>query len=168
MTLEQMIFSLAGLVVILFLYNYTKDKETHRRSRIIATSVSEFERKMYEMEMRLNEKLKQLTENKTGLSAPEIETLIDITASEKLIAVDQNMHALTQEMQRFQEEFASRLINLESGVKEASMPRSSVGGADDQRILQLANDGKDIDTIAKELRISNAEVEFALKLSDLR
>ena len=168
MILEQMVYALAALVALLFLYGYVKDKELHRRIRVIATELGNTQRAVHEAEIRLNEKFKKLSQEKPSMSEPEIETLVDITISEKLLHATSQIQNIHHEMQRFEEQFASRLIHLEGALKEVAMPRSSVGGADDQKILQLVAQGKDVEAIARELRISTAEVEFSLKLSDLR
>ena len=45
---------------------------------------------------------------------------------------------------------------------------SSVHGNDDSKITSLFKQGIMIDTIAKELHLSKAEVEFVLKINQLR
>lgn len=162
------LIALAFFIIILFLYSWAKDKESNKKIRILAKSVGEVSRQLYESEMRLNEKIKELEAVKSGLSSVDIETIIDVTISEKLIQTNQVTAILQQDMQAFGEEFAGRIVRIENNLKEASMSRANVGGADDQRISQLFTDGLSIDDIAKELRISTPEVEFALKLADLR
>ena len=167
-TLDNLFMVLTLLVLIQFLYSYAKDKESNRKIRVIAKSLGEIDRKTYEMEIRLNEKIKNLEKIKSGMSSAEIETLVDLASSQKLLHIEQTLAQIDQELKAFEEEFASRIIQVESTIKQVSIPQSSVGGADDRKIIQLHQEGKDIESIAKELRISNAEVEFALKLADLR
>ena len=166
--IEYALIALAFFIIILFLYNWAREKESSKKIRILAKSVGEVSPQLYESEMRLNEKVKELESVKAGLSSVDIETLVDITVSEKLIQINQVTAILQQDMQAFGEEFAGRIVRIENNLKEASMSRANVGGADDQKISQLFTQGHSIDDIAKELRISTPEVEFALKLADLR
>jgi len=166
--LEYSVMALALFLLILFFYNLMKEKDSNKKIRVLAKSVGEVSRQLYESEMRLNEKVKELENVKAGLSSVDIETLIDITVSEKLIQVNQSTAILQQDMQAFGEEFAGRIVRIENNLKELSVSRANVGGADDQKISQLFTQGLSIDDIAKELRISTPEVEFALKLADLR
>lgn len=166
--IEYAIIALGFFIIILFLYGWAREKESSKKIRILAKSAGEVSRQLYETEMRLNGKIKELESVKSGLSSVDIETLVDITVSEKLIPVNQAIAILQQDMQAFGEEFAGRIVRIENNLKEASISRANVGGADDQKISQLFTQGHSIDDIAKELRISTPEVEFALKLADLR
>lgn len=167
-SLDELFIALTVVVLIQFLYSYSKDKDNSRKIRIIAKSLGEMDRKTYEMEIRINEKIKQLEALKAGMTEAEIETLIDLNATQKILHIEHSIAQVNHELKAFEEEFASRIIHIESNVKQVSIPQSSVGGADDRRIIQLHEEGQDIESIAKTLRISNAEVEFALKLADLR
>ncbi len=166
--MEYAVYALAFFILLQFLYNYSRDKDSSKKIHVLAKSVGELTRQMYESEMRINEKIRLLQEAKEGVSHAELETLIDINVTDKLIAVNQSIMQIQQEMHAFNEEFAGRIIRLEGNLKEVSKVRTAVGGADDQKIFQLYKEGKDIEMIAKELRISKPEVEFALKLADLR
>jgi cell division protein ZapA (FtsZ GTPase activity inhibitor) len=168
MNLEYTVYALAFLLVLLFLYSWAREKDNSKKIRVLAKSVGEVSRQLYESEMRLNEKVKQLQELKEGLSSADIETLVDVNVSEKLIQVNQDTARLQQDMHAFGEEFAGRIVRIENNLKEASINRANVGGADDKRILQLYSQGHTVEDIAKELRISTPEVEFSLKLADLR
>jgi hypothetical protein len=59
------------------------------------------------------------------------------------------------------------MAQLESGVKQISIP-SSIHGNDDEKIISLFKQGVAIDTIAKELHISKPEIEFVLKINKIK
>ena len=61
----------------------------------------------------------------------------------------------------------NRLSNLEGGIRQIAMP-SSVHGNDDSKITSLFKQGIEIDAISKELHLSKAEVEFVLKINQLK
>ena len=64
-------------------------------------------------------------------------------------------------------EVGSRITQLESGVKQISIP-TSIHGNDDEKILSLFKQGVSVDTISKELHISKPEVEFVLKINKIK
>ncbi len=168
LNLEYALYAMAFLLVVMFLYSWIREKENSKKIRILAKSVGEMSRQIYESEKRIGEHIKELQAVKEGLSSADIETLVDINVSEKLIPINQAIGVLQQDMQAFGEEFAGRIVRIENNLKEASINRANVGGADDKRILQLYSQGNSVEDIAKELRISTPEVEFSLKLADLR
>jgi len=169
LTLDQQIMvGLGFLIIVFYFYVSSRFKEHTKKIHILAKSLGEVQRQIYEFEMRHNEKFKELHASKAGLSTVEVETLVDISATNHLIPIDQAIASLKIELDSIKDEFSHRISNVEGGMKEAALPRSTVGGADDKKILQLYNSGRSVEMIAKELHISAPEVEFALKLADLR
>jgi hypothetical protein len=168
MKIEFILIAMSVIMILFFIYILVREKDSNRKMRTLAKSVGEVSRQLYESEMRLNEKIKQIESLKVGLSEADIETLVSVGLSERLLVVDQSTHFLKEQIEAFSEEFAGRIVRIENNLKESSISRANVGGADDQRILQMFKDGFTVEDIAKDLRISTPEVEFALKLADLR
>jgi hypothetical protein len=67
----------------------------------------------------------------------------------------------------YKEKTENRLRYLEERIRNLSLP-SSVSGLDDEKVIGRYNQGLEVDVIAKELRLSKAEVEFVLKINQLR
>jgi hypothetical protein len=70
-------------------------------------------------------------------------------------------------MQTLDSQIDSRITSLETGVKQISIP-TSIHGNDDEKIISLFKQGVSLDTISKELHISKPEVEFVLKINQLK
>ena len=170
MTAEEIIFIAIGAILLYILYYiFTKDSETSRHIRAIATAVEDANRQIYILEKKLFEmqKMPQQQSSERGLSDDEIygeieRSVYDLISpiSKKLIMTEQNLADLASAVD-------GRLSHLEGGIRQISMP-SSVHGNDDGKITSLFKKGIDIDTISKELHLSKAEVEFVLKINQLR
>ena len=74
---------------------------------------------------------------------------------------------LQENINAIEVEIDSRVSNLESGVKQISIP-SSIHGNDDTKIIALFKQGVTLETISKELHISKPEVEFVLKINKIK
>ena len=61
----------------------------------------------------------------------------------------------------------SRVSTLENGVKQFSIP-TSINGNDDEKVISLFKQGITLETISKELNISQPEVDFVLKINKLK
>jgi hypothetical protein len=67
----------------------------------------------------------------------------------------------------YKEKTENRLRYLEERIRNLSLP-TSISGLDDEKVISRYNQGVEVDAIAKELRLSKAEVEFVLKINQLR
>jgi hypothetical protein len=150
-------------------YILTKDAEHSRHIRAIAAAVEDANRQIYMLEKKLYEIQKMPTPQggERGLSDDEIyaeieRSVYDLTNPlvKKLSMTEENLSDLASAVD-------SRLSHIEGGIRQISMP-SSVHGNDDSKITSLFKQGITIDTIAKELHLSKAEVEFVLKINQLR
>ena len=61
-----------------------------------------------------------------------------------------------------------KLVSLEEKIREFGYFPSSSTNIDQKRILGMFHDGWSIDAIAKEMRLSKGEIEFTLKLADIK
>lgn len=159
--LYAVLFGMGAMV----LFIVTKEKSNHKKIHTIAKSVGELQRQIFESEMRLNEKIKNIDIDHHGVTAAEVETLVDVTASDRVLPLEQAIKVVQSEFENLTSEVNARINSIENNIKSVSMARTSVGSTDDKKIRQLYHEGKTIDDIAKELRISSAEVEFSLKIA---
>jgi len=77
------------------------------------------------------------------------------------------LQQLQENINAIDSEIGSRITQLESGVKQISIP-TSIHGNDDEKILSLFKQGVSVETISKELHISKPEVEFVLKINKIK
>ncbi|KIM09370.1 MAG: hypothetical protein KU28_01760 [Sulfurovum sp. PC08-66] len=164
----QALGALAVGMVLMFVYLFSKEKSTHHKIHTIAKSVGEIQRQLYESEMRLNEKIKNITVGAQGLTAVEVETLMDVTISERIMPAEQALRVVQEEFENLSNQVNSRINSIENSMKSVTIARTTVGSTDDKKIRQLFAQGQTLEQIAKELRISSAEVEFSLKIADFQ
>lgn len=165
-----MIFIAIGAILLFMLYYIlTKDAEHSRHIRAIASAVEDANRQIYMLEKKIFEmqKMPHVQGGERGLRDDEIyaeieRSVYDLTnpLAQKLNMTEENLSDLAVAMD-------NRLSHIEGGIRQISMP-SSVHGNDDSKITSLFKQGITIDTIAKELHLSKAEVEFVLKINQLR
>lgn len=166
-----MIFIAIGAILLFILYYiFSKDSEVTRHIRAIAAAVEDANRQIYLLEKKLHEiqNSNQPLEIKArGMSDDEIYAEIergvyDLTSPimKKLSMTEKNLSDLASAVD-------TRLSHLEGGIRQIAMP-ASVHGNDDSKITSLFKQGLSIDVIAKELHLSKAEVEFVLKINQLR
>ena len=92
-------------------------------------------------------------------------------------ANNEQIQAITKAIRRIENDLESnltrnseKLIALENKIKEYSgfSTSGSGGDLDEKKIIDMFQNGFSIDSIAKEMRIGRGEVEFTLKLANLR
>lgn len=165
--IEIILLAIGAVLLFIVFYVLIKDAEHSRHIRAIATAVEDCNRQIYSLEKKLFEMQKMPASQMRGLSDEEIygeieRSVYDLTnpLSKKLQMTEENLSDLATAVD-------SRLANIEGGIRQIAMP-SSVHGNDDGKITSLFKQGVSIDTIAKELHLSKAEVEFVLKINQLR
>jgi len=158
----------SGLVVVfIFYYISLKESEHTRKLRTIASAVEDLNRQFYQLEKKMNKRVVEIASMDRGLSGEELMQQLEsgITAlSEPLL---QRLESLEHITENIQDDSERRFQNVEGGLRNFSMP-SSVQGMDDEKILGLYKQGIGVDMIAKELHLSKPEVEFVLKINQIK
>lgn len=165
--LEYIVVAMAGIILYLIYYVYTKDSQYNRNIHSVATVVEELNREIYYLKKSTKEIQVKTNMEPRGMSDEEIYQEIERS-------VFDIVHPMTKALQQVQDTIAlidnqvdSRMSNLESGVKQISIP-GSMHGNDDEKVISLYKQGVDLETISRELHISKAEVEFVLKINKIK
>ena len=86
--------------------------------------------------------------------------------------LEQSLHLYHRELQKdnleFKESLVERYLDLENKMKPLTSVTPSSTGLDENKIVSLFSNGFSIEEIAKQLRIGTGEVEFVLKLHDIK
>ena len=61
-----------------------------------------------------------------------------------------------------------KIVGIEEKIREFGYFPTSSTNIDEKRIIGMFRDGWSIDAIAKEMRLSKGEIEFTLKLADIK
>lgn len=136
------------LFVLIFIFFYIKDGESQRRLARCEKSLDGLNKDIF--------KLQKMLKNAPRNTEAEFDfrkSLDDIYAI----------------IEKDREYVDNKLTILEERVKENNFyPNASSSNVDDRRIIALFKDGWSIENIARELMVTKSEVEFTLKLADVK
>lgn len=168
-TLEISIVSLAVIVVGIIYYMLTKESEVTSQIRSVAKAVDDLHRELYLMDKRLKQELEIIAslQECIPMNQHNIHTEVGREMNEISIPILESLAHIEGSFSTYKDKTENRLRYLEERIRNLSLP-TSISGLDDEKVISRYNQGMDVDTIAKELRLSKAEVEFVLKINQLR
>lgn len=164
---EYLLIGLGLVVIFIFYYINAKDSEHTRKLRTIASAVEDLNRQMFQLDKKMNARIIEIANMERGLSGEELVQELEMGITSLSQPMLQRLETLEGIIDQMQNDAERRFQNVEGGLRNVSMP-SSVQGMDDEKILSLYKQGVDIETIAKELRLSKPEVEFVLKINQIK
>ena len=165
--LEYILVGMAGIVLYLLYYVYTKDGEYNKNIRSVASVVEELNREIYYLKKNIAETQKSIQKNTRGMSDQEIYEEIERSVYDMVQPLSAGFKQLQENVIAIDSQIESRVSSIENGVKQFSIP-NSVNGNDDEKIISLYKQGITLETISRELNISQPEVEFVLKINKLQ
>ncbi|MDY0116797.1 MAG: hypothetical protein RBR59_04370 [Sulfurimonadaceae bacterium] len=165
--LEYLMVGMAGVILYLLYYVFTKDSEYNRNIHSVATVVEELNREIYYLKKKVTKEIGEKENSARSLSDEEIYQEIERSVYDMVQPLSLGLRQAKEAIHAINSQIDSRISMLESGVKQISIP-SSVHGNDDEKILSLYKQGVSLDTISKELHISKPEVEFVLKINKIK
>ena len=165
--LEYVLVLMAGIILYLLYYVYTKDAHYSKNIRSVATVVEELNREIFYLKKNLVDTQGNIKENSQRMNDSEIYQEIERSVYDMIQPISTSLKQLQENINLIDAEIGARITQIESGVKQISIP-TSVHGNDDEKIISLFKQGVSIETISKELHISKPEVEFVLKINKIK
>lgn len=165
--IEYVVVAMAGIILYLLYYVYSKDAHYSKNIRSVASVVEELNRELFYLKKNLGETQTSIQENSQRMNDAEIYQEIERSVYDMVQPLSVGLKQLQDNINAIDAEVGSRITQLESGVKQISIP-TSIHGNDDEKILSLFKQGVSVDTISKELHISKPEVEFVLKINKIK
>ena len=165
--MEYILLGMAGVILYLLYYVYSKDAAYTKNIRSVASVVEELNREIYYLKKNMTETQKSIQKNTRGMSDKEIYEEIERSVYDMVHPLSMSFKQLQDNMVAIDSQVESRVSSIENGVKQFSIP-NSVNGNDDEKITSLYKQGITLETISKELNISQPEVEFVLKINKLK
>jgi len=166
-SIEYVIVAMAAVILYLLYYVYTKDSDYSRNIRSVASVVEDLNREIFYLKRELKETEAAVKKAPSRMSDDEIYQEIERSVYDMVQPLSLALKQIQTNLNTIEVEIESRMAQLESGVKQISIP-SSIHGNDDEKIISLFKQGVAIDTIAKELHISKPEIEFVLKINKIK
>ena len=166
-SIEYIVVAMAAIILYLLYYVFSKDADYSKNIRSVASVVEELNRELFYLKKKLSETQQNIEENSQRMTDEVIYQEIERSVYDMVQPLSHGLKQLQQNINAIEVEIDSRVSNLESGVKQISIP-SSIHGNDDEKIISLFKQGVTLDTISKELHISKPEVEFILKINKIK
>ncbi len=165
--IEYIVIAMAVLILYLLYYAFTKDASYSKNIRSVASVVEDLNRELYYLKKELAQTQSSIKANSQRMNDEEIYQEIERSVYDMVQPLSLALKQLQNNINTIEVELESRMTQLESGVKQISIP-SSVHGNDDEKIISLFKQGVGVETISKELHISKPEVEFVLKINKIK
>lgn len=165
--LEYVIVLMALVILYLLYYVYTKDSTYSKNIRSVASVVEDLNRELFYLKQQLQKAQQSLSANGGRMSDDEIYQEIERSVYDMVHPLSMALKQLQENIDTIEVDMQQRIAQLESGVKQISIP-SSIHANDDEKIISLFQQGVSIETIAKELHLSKPEVEFVLKINKIK
>ena len=167
-SLEYIVIIMAIIILYLLYYVFTKDAKYTKNIRSVASVVEDVNREIYYLKKKL-EQTQQNIQNSSPqhMSDDEIYQEIERSVYDMQQPLALALKQMQNNIESIELEIDSRISQLESGVKQISIP-SSLHANDDDKIISLYKQGVDIEVISKELHLAQPEVEFVLKINKIR
>jgi polyhydroxyalkanoate synthesis regulator phasin len=161
---SNVILVVFGLIVlVLMAYIYIKDNESNRKMQAYAHAIDDLNRQIYNLEKKLATRMNKLTTDNSATSS-SMQDEIEEGISERITPLAQTLGEMQENMKLFQDEYRGRIETLEIGMKSFTIP-SNNSNIDTKKIHTLYAQGVSSENIARELRLSKTEVDFALKVA---
>jgi len=166
-SIEYVVLAMAMVILYLLYYVFTKDMNYTKNIRSVATVVEDLNREIFYLKKQLDKTQQNIKQNRQHMSDDEIYQEIERSVYDMVQPLSIAIKQMQNNIESIELEIDSRISQLESGVKQISIP-SSLHGNDDEKIISLYQQGVDLEIIAKELHISQPEVEFVLKINKIK
>jgi len=164
--LEYIIVVMALIILYLLYYVYTKDTTYSKNIRSVASVVEDLNRELFYLKRKL-EQAQNSMQSKDRMSDDEIYQEIERSVYDMVQPLSMALKQLQTNIDAIEGDMQQRIAQLESGVKQISIP-TSIHANDDDKIISLYQQGVTVDTIAKELHLLKPEVEFVLKINKIK
>ena len=166
-SIEYIVVGMALIILYLLYYVYTKDAQYSRNIRSVASVVEDLNRELFYLKKNLTDTQNGIQENSQRMNDEEIYQEIERSVYDMVQPISMGIKQLQENINAIDASIDGRISQLESGVKQISIP-TSIHGNDDEKIMSLFKQGVSLETISKELHISQPEVEFVLKINKIK
>ncbi len=165
--LEYIIAIMGATILYLLYFIFTKDAQYSKNIHFLASTIETINQELFKLNKKNIETQKNIDLLPSRMSDNEIYQEIERGVYDMVKPLSENVVRVEELLKMSESKIDFRLSSLESGVKQISLP-SSLHAKDDEKIMQLFNQGLTLETISKELHLSKAEVEFVLKIHKIK
>lgn len=165
--IEYVVIVMAGIILYLLYYVFSKDADYTKNIHSVASVVEELNQELYYVKKRLSDTQESIKNTPQRMNDDEIYQEIERSVYDMIQPLTQGLQQLQENINAIDAQIDSRISSIESGVKQINIP-SAIHANDDEKIITLFQQGISLETIAKELHLSQPEVEFVLKINKIK
>lgn len=155
------------ILIFLILYIYIKDKDVSKKTQRLEKAIEALTKEIYKIKKWIQESEAQNEFANSTLGA-NIKNEVKSNLNSGLTNLSIQIQDIQETLNKDRDYFEEKMITLENKIREFGHFSPSSTDVDESRIIKMFQDGWSIDSIAKELRIGRGEVEFILKLADIK
>lgn len=167
---EIIIYIAFGIILILtYIFNYIKDKESIRKFNKFELVLESLIKENYELKKLILEQgdKENNIQIESKIDMEDILKHVDLKVGEvvnsKVIPILDSLKGIEHIIGDFQNEQQNRLYNLEERTKTITKITPPSFDTEENRIIELYNMGKSIESIARDLRLGVGRVNMVLK-----
>lgn len=167
MIMDLIVFIAFALVMLLLIaFFYFRDKSVFQKLSAYERAIDDLNSRLYELEVRSS---KSEGDNVTK-ALSEVEERLDAKLNElgdPLLRTIRAIKTMETNFATLEERVGERIAKIEESTKLTSMTSNGIS-ANERRIIELYKEGKSIEKIAKQERVSQGEIELILRIANLR
>jgi len=164
---SMIVIAFGVILLFVILYIYIKDAENSRQIRSLAQAIDQLQQEVHKNRKTFESRLQQRLDEEKEKHEAHLERELNNQFKEMAEPIAHMMEEIQNSFEHSKNEINTRLVTIEDGLKGLTMPMSS-NLVDDHKIINMYKQGLPTESIAKEMRVSKHEVDFALKLAKLR
>lgn len=157
------------LICIIF-YMLLKEKEATKKQTRLEEAIGGIITEIYRLQKSCKsiEEAQYKAEFNSSTMGSNIKDEISSTIGDGLHSMLEQVNLLQETLKADRDYLEERIITLESKMRDVGHFANSSPNIDERRIITMYQDGWSVDSIAKELHVGRGEVEFILKLADIK
>lgn len=169
MSSMSMIISLIsiGIVCLVAFTGYTRSLENVKKMRRFEKGMEDINNEIFKIHKWIKDNELENQLSTTALNT-KIKTESIDAVNNALVGVYRQVEILEAQVNKERDYIEEKLVSLEEKIREFGYFPTSSTNIDEKRIIGMFRDGWSIDAIAKEMRLSKGEIEFTLKLADIK
>lgn len=156
-----------GIVCLVAFFNYTRNFEINKRIRRFEKGMEDINNEIFKIHKWIKDSELENQLSTTALHN-KIKTESIDAVNNALVKVYRQIEILEAQVNKERDYIEEKIVSIEEKIREFGYFPSSNTSIDEKRIISMFRDGWSIDAIAKEMRLSKGEIEFTLKLADIK
>ena len=156
-----------GIVCLVAFFNYTRNFEINKRIRRFEKGMEDINNEIFKFHKWIKDSELENQLSTTALHN-KIKTESIDAVNNALVKVYRQIEILEAQVNKERDYIEEKIVSIEEKIREFGYFPSSNTNIDEKRIIGMFRDGWSIDAIAKEMRLSKGEIEFTLKLADIK